>query len=395
MNNKIKIVLSFLGTTDYQETNYKVDDQQHMTKFFAEALSKALSESYPAYKMVVVLTDEAREKHATALRAVCNFDEVHVPSGRNENEFWEMFAKIAEAIPEQSELIVNVTHGFRNQPMLALAACIYLRVVKQVTIERIVYGAFEAKDAEGVAPVFDLTPFLDLIDWSVAAHQFSRYGNAAPLRDLLKSIHGQTHRNKLKYRSQALATFGENLANLGTAFSMVRPTEVLQAANQVKSTVDNAQGELANISQAKPLTFLLDKVNERIQPLTKADNLFSPEGFKAQAAIIRFYLDTEQYAQAITLAREVIVSKLCVDSKQDAIEEREEVEKELDNTSNNLRQQHKLGEEERQLAELWNAIRDLRNDINHAGMRPNPTPAKTALDNIKKQCETVIGMLRT
>ena len=387
-----KAILSFLGTTDYQEVTYKLDDTYLTSTFFI----RVLSEKYPDYECKVVLTPEAKAKHGEALKQQLHYDEVGIVSGKNEDELWGMFEKIAEAIPEDAALILDVTHGLRSQPMLALAACIYLRVVKGVTIERIVYGAFEAKDGEGIAPVFDLTPFLDLIDWSVAAQQFSRYGNAAPLRDLLKNIHAQTHKDKLAYRAKSLATVGEKLANLGTAFSIVRPTEVLQAANQVKSTVDNTRGDLANISQAKPMAFLIDKVGERVQALTQAgDDLFSPEGFKAQAAMIRFYLDTEQYAQAITLAREVIVSKLCVDSERDVIKQREEVEKELNEASNNLRSKNELDKEKHALAELWNDIRDLRNDINHAGMRPNPAPAKTALDNVRKQCETVIGMLRS
>lgn len=385
-----KVILSFLGTGKYKETIYKLDDTCFTSRFFI----RVLAEKYPDYECKVVLTPEAKAEHGEALKQQLNYAEVGIVSGKNEAELWDMFANIAEAIPEAATLILDVTHGFRSQPMLALAACIYLRVVKQVSIERIVYGAFEAKDAEGVAPVFDLTPFLDLIDWSVAAQQFSRYGNAAPLRDLLKTIHAQTHKDKLAYRAQSLATVGEKLANLGVAFSLIRPSEVLYAASQVQRTVEKTRSDLANISQAKPLAFLIDKVGERVQPLTQAGtDLFSPEGFKAQAAMIRFFLETEQYAQAITLAREVMISRLCVDSGRDIIQQREEVENELNAASNDLRQQNELGKEERALAELWNTIRDLRNDINHAGMRPKPTPAKTALENIKKQCETVIGML--
>jgi CRISPR-associated Csx2 family protein len=105
-----------------------------------------------------------------------------------------MFALLADALPENSQVIVDVTHGFRSQPMLALAAGVYLRTVKNVTIDRIVYGAYEARDTHtNTAPVVDLTSFLDLIDWSVSAGQFIKYGNARPLSSLLNELHREKY----------------------------------------------------------------------------------------------------------------------------------------------------------------------------------------------------------
>ncbi|MHA1267848.1 MAG: CRISPR-associated protein Csx20, partial [Candidatus Helarchaeota archaeon] len=74
--------------------------------------------------------------------------------------------------------------------MLALVVLNYLRVIKGITIKRIFYGAFETigriKDAGKLAPenrhvpIFDLTPFENLLSWATAADHFIQTGNPLP-----------------------------------------------------------------------------------------------------------------------------------------------------------------------------------------------------------------------
>jgi hypothetical protein len=73
--------------------------------------------------------------------------------------------------------------------MLALVALHYAKVLKRVRLSGIYYGAFEVlgsqKEVEQMplekrlAPVFDLTPFDNLLDWTVAIGVFLRSGDAS------------------------------------------------------------------------------------------------------------------------------------------------------------------------------------------------------------------------
>jgi len=113
----------------------------------------ALRELFGPDELLVALTPGARKKHGAALGEACSFAPVEVPPATDEAAWWRIFNALTEAVPEGTTLLVDVTHGFRSQPFLSLAVVAYLRAVKDVEVERIVYGAFEAggggRDARG------------------------------------------------------------------------------------------------------------------------------------------------------------------------------------------------------------------------------------------------------
>lgn len=391
-----KIVLSFLGTGNYQSIVYQHGDQTCETKFAPEAVLAF----YPDHGLYVCLTKEAKERHGADLREVAEYREVPIPSGGSESELWEMFEKIVEQIPDDAELIIDITHGFRSQPLLALAACLYLRTAKNVTVERIFYGAYEARDkSTNVAPIFDLTPFLELIDWSVATRQFLEDGNATKLQDILANIHKQTHIDKAaSHKAEGLANLGAVLRQFGEALSVVRPKEALKEANRIPKAIASSKGDVDNLPQAKPLQLLLDQIERRSAPFAAADgDLFSPAGFRAQAEMIRLHLKAKQYQQAITLAREALVSKIL---KDEHFSERKDAEEKLGEWAGRLRNSdtataEELDERKKSLALLWNKIADIRNDINHAGMRDNALSATKAFKNIEEYSKEVAALLES
>ena len=66
---------------------------------------------------------------------------------------------------------------------LALA---YVRNVRSgVEIERVIYGAFDAVERNNPRkPVFDLTPFVSLLNWLGAVTMFQQTGDARPIAEL-------------------------------------------------------------------------------------------------------------------------------------------------------------------------------------------------------------------
>ena len=369
------MIVAFLGINRYDVVTYELDEKTNKTKFFP----KAVLDFYPDYQLKMLMTEAARKKYGEELKACCSYEEVGVPNGENEEQLWSIFKTIVDEVPEDAKLVLDITNGFRSLPILALAACVYLRVTKNVTVERIVYGAFEArtnKDGEQVAPVFDLMPFLEVIDWSNAIRIFLDYGNAAPLRDTI------THRSTEGKGS--LRELADSLEKLTQALAVVRPIEALEHGYNVKRATDTLTDELINKRSNQPLLTLLEKFETRLEPLANAEKqAFSEKGFKAQAAMVQFYLDTEQYTQAVTLAREAITSKICVDNGYEPLNRNHRQNKANRNIS-------KLPE----ISELVKRAKELRDDLNHAGMSENPEQADEAISDLREVCQKVAAVIR-
>jgi len=372
-----RVQLSFIGTGDYQACTYVWRGDRCETPYFQEAAVQFFKPDY----CLVLMTEAARQRHEEALRERLTrrhveYHPVPIPNGRNEAELWAIFSALTEQIPDGATLIVDVTHGFRTQPMLALAALCYLRVARNVKIERIVYGAFEARNIDtNEAPVFDLTPFLTLIDWSVAAHQFIHYAQAHDLARLIREIHRLTHVEHAEVQAQHAATAASWLEGFTRALGLARLAEVMtEHAHQLPEALERMRQEVDHIDRLRPFGLLLDITAERARSLHHPNPL-SLDGLRLQAELIRQLLDYGLVQQAITVAREAVVTRQALDTGRNPLEDREQVEQELGRLASGLQDQAVRANytpEERRLAELWNRLTDVRNDINHAGMRTNP-----------------------
>lgn len=386
------ILISFLGKGNYQEVTYFLQDsiiKEFKSKFFVHALS----EFYKPTKTIIFMTNEAEKKYENELKSIINFEKKKIMEGKNEKELWDIFETLEKSIPTYDDIIIDVTHGFRSIPIVALAVIIFLNILNKINVKKIVYGAFEARDFyEGKAPVFDITNFLDLIEWSYATDEFLNFGNAKRLRSILDNIHEGTYRQQSQIKSKALKSLGKKLDEITTALSVIRPSEVSKIANELPKLIQDVKNDIEALSVVKPLGKLLDKIPPIFQKISEAEgSLFDSNGFKAQARMINFYVRIEKYQQAITLARESIVSFVCCLEQLQPLDKnnREQVENKLNEWSVTLKKGILLDEKSARFAELWYKIIDYRNDINHAGMKKNPCPATKLIENIKDVCYKV------
>lgn len=380
------ILLSFIGKGVYGETIYKFEDKQSESTCY---VVKALKELFSPNKVFLLMTNQAKQRESE-LKNILEFETISIPEGKNETELWEIFQQVIEKIPEKEELILDVTHGFRSLAILLLAILAYLKATKQVSVKYILYGAYDARENE-VAPIFNLMPFMDLINWSFATENFLQKGDASLVSSLIKNIHSQAYRNKNDYLPKGLQNIGNTLENISKAFSVVRPKEIIEQAQSLPKQIEESYKDVNSLSPARPFQFLLDKIKDRFQsflPKEKTISLNSKEEILIHAEILKYYLETQQYQQAITLARELIVSHVCILNNLDMMKERARVEGFLNLTSDNNLQ---IPEE---LKKLWGAITDSRNDINHAGMRENPAGTTTLIRNIETYCKDVIELLQ-
>ena len=104
---------------------------------------------------------------------------------RDEAEQSTILTDLADHLAPGENIILDVTHGFRHLPMLALVAARYLARVRGVQVQEVYYGAHEMTDkATAQTPVLRLSAMLHMLDWvdALAVYEHSgNYGIFAPL----------------------------------------------------------------------------------------------------------------------------------------------------------------------------------------------------------------------
>lgn len=111
-----------------------------------------------------------------------------IPYARDEAEQTAVLGALAECTSPGEALILDVTHGFRHLPMLALVAARYLTHVRQVRVQEVYYGALEMTSPEsGQTPVLQLGGMLRMLDWVEALAAYEQSGNYAVFAELLKA----------------------------------------------------------------------------------------------------------------------------------------------------------------------------------------------------------------
>lgn len=395
-------LLTFLGLGDYKETIYRWGQREYRTHLFPEALAKWLE---PA-EILVLLTPEAKDgQHWKDLQQ--RLSELHlappqpidIPSGKSEKELWEIFTILSGCLDGQLPVVFDITHGFRSLPILALLVTAYLRVVYGVEFKYILYGAFEAKNdrknPEEPVPVFDLTPFAALLDWTAATDKFLKTGAACELAMLLNDAQrlpwqaaALEERATLPRKLQGLAG---TLKRLAQNLALVRPKVVAEEAKLLSRRLDEASIESER--WARPFALLLDRTRDTYAP-------FIPDTLASQRQLVHWYVEHEHFAQAIILGREWLVSWTCrkLGKNLNLIAEREEVEHALNDMMFGKRKHTPLDAkslaavvaawpEAADLIAAWSPTGDLRNDVAHCGMRPHPRPTETIVQSAKRLSE--------
>jgi len=396
MTQQSNILVSILGTGIYQEVIYRSEDGKQAAK--GKYVAKALHEIFSPDRTFIIMTEGAKKAHYEELSRAFSFEPVYIPDGKNETEIWEMFSIIANAIPPHCRLRIDVTHGFRSQPILMLAISIYLEAVKGVNVSGIVYGAWDAKDpATGIAPVIELKPFLDLIKWAYATRTFTTTGNASLITKLIKPIQEEAWKNNELFKPTQLSNYGSMLHKISQALATVRPNEVIQDALWLQENTNKCINDVENTQKAAPFKALLSIIENRFKPLAVPEgDLFTDTGMASQEKLVFFYLKAGQYQQAITLLRELMVTKICKQNSLDYINERDKAEDYLNDLALQVKEKKQeqavINENKKKQAVLWDRITQIRNDINHAAMRKKPMPSQSLISGIDEVCMQVVDI---
>jgi len=373
--------LSFVGSGPLHETNYCWEDQCYRTSVIQEALAQF----FPVDEIILFTTEGASQTNYPSVAGrLPGCRKVDIPDGKSEQELWEIFRIVCGEVHPGDEILFDITHGFRSLPFISFLTMAYLKETKGVTIRKVVYGAYEARD-EGGTPIFDLTTFVTILDWFAAVRSFSGHVDATGLRDLLAGIQAQAHREQ---RSGVLPThlagWSNRLLNFTAAVRLSRPVDALNAAGSIFRDLDVVEEEIAAFVPA------LDPVMDRIRDLEqlaagRPDPGRGPDRRHAerQLRLIEYQVEKGLYLQAAELAREWMVTTLIIrfgDSRPDWLdrEVRQVVERTLSGGA--LKRQRKWFEPTEltarfealrgweEMAGTWDWVTVLRNDLAHCGM---------------------------
>jgi len=409
-----KRMISFLGTGSYGTGIYAFDDfNQQKTAFVQTGLAQFLEPE----EVVVLVTEQAKEKNWPKLQAACKekgitipFRVCRIPSGQSETEIWEIFQILADEVQDQDILLMDITHSLRSLPIMALACVQYLRALKGVSLEGIYYGAWEAgvdKNGERWAPVFDLTPFVELMDWSEAVGSFERSGDSSGLRQLIdREVRPrQIASQGADQEAKLLKEVGQGLYQASQRMATCRGHEIY--TNPVLSRVAERLQQLeTDYSPGKAFKPLLSRMRAKIESVRCPHDGLSDEvkrGFEAVSWCVQHNL----VQQAYTLLQENLITHFCQQGGVDpwARADRTLVASALslsrkpkDEWSAKAREHESFIERIMNYAgsdvlTLYDQLSKKRNDINHAGIMQAASADKLSaeIENYTQQAMNLLS----
>jgi len=384
-------VITFLGTRPIQ-TSYLFAGREYRGRQFAEALCQFLSFD----EMLVFATPQAQETTWPLLADLGDPRIKLVPISldpRGEH-LWGLFQRLTECVAPGDRVIFDLTHGLRHVPFVVFLAAAYLTQAQGVEIEAVYYGAYELAQVGKAAPVVDLSPLVSLLSWLTAAGQFVHTGDARLLAGLLleeaEALRQQRGEEGLpSEQERRLRRLGRRLEELSLALMLCRPLEVMRQASPFAEALRDAlavKGE-----RARPFQLLAQRIQKEYANQS-LPNPTAPENVEAslckQLELVAWYREKNQLLQAATLAREWLVTALGWRLGKGFVlgpTAREELERGLSGLTKWQRGElapNELNpvarelltwpaEERKMLSWLFDKLGDVRNDLNHAGMREN------------------------
>ena len=319
-------LITFLGTGYYERTKYRFEGFE---PFETELFQEAMAQHRPAgvTEMYVFLTEDARNKIPSASNgrapkersnwaelslvmskytAVAVHD-ISIPDGKSVGEMWEIFEKVGRALFEGDSVYFDITHGFRSLPMMFLLAASYFQATKNIKILGLFYGAFDAK-TDGIAPVFDLTAFVELLALTAATTQFLETGSVKTLSDMLKA-------------ESPDSVLAANIRGISDSLDLLRPQELMINASELPRNIEVEQQAITN--RLPPVGPLLDQIGKEYGKfgMTEQDIRDNPMGFlKRQHDMILWYRQKQHFVHCVATAKEWIITFLCVRYGADSLD---------------------------------------------------------------------------
>lgn len=207
-----------------------------------------------------------------------------IPYARDTAEQVRILHDLAAVVPPGEKLCLDLTHGFRHLPMLALVAARYLERVVGVEVEELFYGAYDMRNSAGETPVLRLRGLLTMLDWVDALATYDKDGDYGVFAPLLTA-------------DGMAASGAERLAQAAYFERTSNPVSAQKVLHEVFSAVDEHPGQLGALFR--------ETLKERIGWFRGAQR----EDWERSLAAA--YLDRRDYLRAATFLYEAFITGAC------------------------------------------------------------------------------------
>ena len=413
------VFISFLGTNDYLSCTYYRDSfEEKDVRFVQEATIKYCCRNWGYEDRIVIFTtkeakiknwmDNGHTDRKTKKTKPCiglkncignlglnpQVQQIDIPDGHNEDEIWEIFKIVYDHLDFGDKIIFDITHAFRSIPMLAIVLLNYAKVLKKVSLSGIYYGAFEVLGTyhqvseqpleKRRAPILDLTTFDQLMDWSFAVDRFLEAGDAKAISGLAKKAISPVLKESkgkdraaaaVKYIADALDTYTKNLATC-------RGLEISTSVEHLKQELEKSK----DVDLVKPLHPLFEHISKQVA-FYKGDII--SDGIQAA----KWCLEHNLIQQGFTILQEILITNFIIRTSEDPTDKKHRgiAASAISICQKNIpedqwagvagrcpkitKQYNSLYKKEIELVEVLDGLTELRNDLNHAGFRDQPTKA--------------------
>ena len=388
-------LLTVLGTRP-QEAHYMLDDKEISTRLAPIALFDLLADATCPNRVLALCTAEAERDSwpllEDALAGQCAVQCVEIPSGSAQADVGTFLTALTEAVPEGTDLTMDVTHGFRHFSFLTYVGVQYLAALRGVRIRGAYYGLLNPKPEP--SPFLDLRPLLELPRWVHALEVLRETGSALPMATLLDD--GPSNQSARKC--------ARDLEHLSTAYLSGLPLELGQRARDIREQRRKPMRKLLQehrLPLAGALIGLLDGVLKPLAIITplsgdgwKRRVVLADEELRRQASLIDDLLRRGSMATALGLMSEWTVSWIAwvrgnVGSDWLGFHAVRKTATTLLGAmaaaNRDPRLRNMLTAEQRELGAFWHQLAELRNGYAHHGMRPQPLVGDSKANSVQRK----------
>lgn len=323
-----KVFISVLGTSKYLECIYTFENELNpcSTRYVQEATVANFCRNWSEKDRILIFTTKQAEKTNWIDQAIHNPDDVRkpwlglksrlygleipstiqnveIPEGKSVDEIWIIFEQIYESLHHGDEVIFDITHAFRSIPMLVMIVLNYAAVLKKIKLKGIYYGAFEVlgnpREAEQIpleerkVSVFDLTPFVELQQWSIAIDRFIKSGDADLAAELARAP-------MTPFSSSDSEELASKMTNFTMSLATCRGPMLAESAKELRESIK--QFERQNIRPS--LKHLLDLLEQKVEQ-------FPDDEILSGLAAAKWCLEHNLIQQGFTILQETAVSYMC------------------------------------------------------------------------------------
>jgi len=333
------------------------------------------------YEIVALATDKAKAIQEELLSSQGITRDVRFELIRDDEDYAAFFVQISALLSQYDEAIVDISHGFRHLPILAVVALIAQNLRDKDGVKHILF----AKELEWQKryEIIDLAEYLDIATLSYMLNSFTRNYTAVNA-SLLRT-------DRFRSLAEALEEFGEHmLANsIETIFKKGLASNILEQITFLETD-----------EHIRPISELLSSVKLHLK---RVDNLAGLDEYRRLYELGKMLFEKGYLLNAITILNETLplyalkrINDIGLMKDMDGVEPYQKASAVGNFISDGTVDRAKMGKISEYfyctnfqavfgpLSELRTKVRKLRNDLAHAN-------GAEAYKDIKEQIGGIFG----